>query len=68
MLTFKRAAGVKLEVNLRNPLHAGNEAQSEGNSGQMSPQVQRGVSVAKHEGLMSSKNIFKKLTTSLLVH
>ena len=47
MLAAKRSAGVAPEVNLRNPLHAGNEAGKQGNPprlwnpGQTSPQLQK---------------------------
>ena len=57
ILAVKRSASVAPEVNLRNSLHAGDEACS----GQTSPEVQHRLSVAAHKGLMSSRNILKKI-------
>ena len=66
MLTSIQSASVAPEVNLRNPLCAGQEARKWGNPpwlwnpGQTSPQVQnRGIS-GPRKGLMSSKNFKKK--------
>ena len=66
MLTAKRSAGVTLEVNLRNMLYAGEEAQVREstlalNLGKTSPeQSKTGVSVATQKRLVSSKYFFKK--------
>ena len=51
MLAAKRSAGVAAEVNLRNLLHAGDEAHKQGNP----------PTVATQRRLMSSKHFIKKV-------
>ena len=60
MLTIKRSAVVAPPANLRDPLHAGDEAQKPGITdfkihGRNYQQCKTGVSVAQQKGLMSSK-------------
>ena len=69
MLAIKKSAGVTPEVNLKNLLHAGEEARKQGihpgfeNQGRCHQKSKTGVSVAPQKGLVSSKKIFfKKLS------
>ena len=65
-LGTKRWAGVIPEVNLRNPLHAGDEASKQGIYPNFQTQSRHqwkykiGISVASQKGLMSSKDFWKK--------
>ena len=58
----KRSTGVAPEVNLRNPLHAGDKAGKRGihpgfeTQGRRHQKSKTGVSVAPQKGLASSKN------------
>ena len=64
MLPVKRSAGVALEVNVRNPLRAGDKTQKQGhplwlwNQEETSPEVQNKVVSGPTKGLMSSKTFF----------
>ena len=70
MLNAERSAGIAPEVNLRNPLHAGNKAYG-GNhrcfetQGRCHEKSKTGLSVAPQKGLMSSK-FFKQETNKKL--
>ena len=65
MLAAKSSAGVTLEVNLRNPLYAGNEAYKRGihpgfeTQGRRHWKYKTGVSVAPQKGLKSFKFLKK---------
>ena len=66
MLVTKRSAGVAAEVNLRNPLHTGNDAYKWRihpgfeNQGTYHQKSKTGVSMTPLKGLMSSKNCLKQ--------
>ena len=66
MLAVKRSVGVTPEVNLRNPLHAGEETCKRGihsgfeTQGRRHQKSKTGVSVAPQKGLGSSENLFLK--------
>ena len=70
MLAIKRSAGVAPGVNLRNPLHALNEACKQEiqpgfeNQGRCHQKSKTGVSVVPLKGLMSYKNFIKKALES----
>ena len=70
ILATKRSAGVTPEVNLRNPLHMGNEAHKQGfhlgfeAQSRHSQKSKTGVSVAPQKKLMSFKISFFKKGTS----
>ena len=66
MLATKRSAGVTPEVNLRNPLHAGEKTHKQGihpgfeTQGRHHQKFKTGVSVAPQKELVSSKKFKKK--------
>ena len=70
MLVIKRSAGVTPEVNLKNPLHAGDKACKLRdppwlwNAGQMSPEVQKGASMNPQKDRCLRKYIFLKIVPS----
>ena len=63
VLAIKSLAGVAIEVNLRNSLHAGKKARKQGNNPGFETQGRRyqksktGVSVASQKGLVSSQKL-----------
>ena len=65
MLAAKRSAGVALEENLRNALHAGDKGHKQGihpcfeTQGRYHKKSKIGVFVAPQEGLAYSKNVKK---------
>ena len=72
-LHANRSAGVALEANLRNPLHAGDKACKRGdqpwlwNPDETSLKVRnRGISSPPQKGLMSSKNLKKRKVSFML--